>query len=140
MITAPWLGARHGFAKATRALAEAFTDTKDMVRATYAGKGVKDGWRSEFDWSQKYPEGTDEHKLFHALLDRNLLDITMEESFKLIMSAGIVAPGLPFVMSRHGEVRPVRVQGDEPTVEVARTQPVTGSLEDPGSTGGLGEL
>ena len=84
MITAPWLGARHGFAKATRALAEAFTDTKDMVRATYAGKGVKDGWRSEFDWSQKYPEGTDEHKLFRALLDRNLLDITMEHDLTAV--------------------------------------------------------
>jgi hypothetical protein len=84
MITAPWLGARHGFAKATRALAEAFTDTKDMVRATYAGKGVKDGWRSEFDWSQKYPEGTDEHKLFRELLDRNLLDITMEHDLTAV--------------------------------------------------------
>lgn len=84
MITAPWLGARHGFAKATRALAEAFTDTKDMVRATYAGKGVKDGWRSEFDWSQKYPEGTDEHNLFRALLDRNLLDITMEHDLTAV--------------------------------------------------------
>lgn len=84
MITAPWLGARHGFAKATRALAEAFTDTKDLVRATYAGKGVKDGWRSEFDWSQKYPEGTDEHKLFRELLDRNLLDITMEHDLTAV--------------------------------------------------------
>ncbi len=84
MITAPWLGARHGFAKATRALAEAFADTKDMVRATYAGKGVKDGWRSEFDWSQKYPEGTDEHKLFRELLDRNLLDITMEHDLTAV--------------------------------------------------------
>lgn len=84
MITAPWLGARHGYAKATRALAEAFTDTKDMIRSTYAGKGVKDGWRSEFDWSQKYPEGTDEHKLFRELLDRNLLDITMEHDLTAV--------------------------------------------------------
>lgn len=84
MITAPWLGARHGFAKSVRAIADAFSDTKDMLKATYAGKGVKDGWRSEFDWTQKFRKGSDEDKLFNELLDRNLLDITMEHDLSAV--------------------------------------------------------
>jgi hypothetical protein len=77
MITLPWLGARHSFSTAGRAIATAYADVAQMMKTTYTGKG-KDAWRSEFDFASKFKPGSDEHKLFTTMLDRNLLDITLE--------------------------------------------------------------
>lgn len=72
MITAPWLGARHGFGVSGRALAAAYGDVVKMMKSTYG----KDGVLAELDW--KAHLNADESKLFQTLLDRNLLDITIE--------------------------------------------------------------
>lgn len=87
MITAPWLGSRHGYSKTVGALAQAFADTKDMIRSTYAGKSFKDSWRSELDWSNKFRAGSNEDRLMRELLDRNLLDITMEHDLGAVAEA-----------------------------------------------------
>lgn len=74
MITAPWLGARYGFGKVTGALSQAYADAAKIVIGTVS----KDGWRAEYDWNRLFKEGSNEDKLLKELLDRNLLDITME--------------------------------------------------------------
>ena len=72
MITAPWLGARHGFGVATRALADAYRDVFRMMKSTYTKEGVL----AELNWEDHLNAG--EAKAFQTLLDRNLLDITIE--------------------------------------------------------------
>ena len=74
IITLPWLGARHGFPTAGRAIAAATGDVIGLIRSTY----TKGDWRSELNWSERFPPGSAEDKLLSTLLDRNLLDITME--------------------------------------------------------------
>lgn len=82
--TLPWLSARHGVSTTGRAMASAYGDVVKMLGDTYRGKGWKDGWRSEFDWSQRFADGTGESRLFRDLLDRNLLDITMEHDLTAV--------------------------------------------------------
>lgn len=83
MITAPWLGARHGAGATKRAMAAALVDTTKLIKSTY-----KDGdWRSELDWNSMFPEGSNEDRMFRDLLDRNVLDITMEHDLAAVASA-----------------------------------------------------
>jgi hypothetical protein len=83
MITAPWLGARHGVGATKRAMAMALADTAKIIKSTY-----KDGdWRSELNWNSLFPEGSNEDRMFRDLLDRNVLDITMEHDLAAVASA-----------------------------------------------------
>lgn len=83
MITAPWLGARHGAGATKRAMAAALVDTAKLIKSTY-----KDGdWRSELDWNSMFPEGSNEDRMFRDLLDRNVLDITMEHDLAAVANA-----------------------------------------------------
>lgn len=83
MITAPWLGARHGVGATKRAMAMALSDTAKIIKTSF-----KDGdWRSEINWNTLFPAGTNEDRLFRDLLDRNVLDITMEHDLAAIASA-----------------------------------------------------
>lgn len=83
MITAPWLGARHGVGATKRAMAAALGDAAKMIKTTYA-----DGdWRSELNWNSLFPKGSNEDRMFRDLLDRNVLDITMEHDLAAIASA-----------------------------------------------------
>lgn len=83
MITAPWLGARHGMGATKRAMAAALVDTAKLIKSTY-----KDGdWRSELDWNSMFPVGSNEDRMFRDLLDRNVLDITMEHDLAAVASA-----------------------------------------------------
>lgn len=83
MITAPWLGARHGVGATKRAMAAALVDTAKLIKSTY-----KDGdWRSELDWNSMFPVGSNEDRMFRDLLDRNVLDITMEHDLAAVASA-----------------------------------------------------
>lgn len=75
MIALPYLAARHGFRKTNTALAQAFKDTTSIIKTTLGKDG---GWRSEIDWSKQFKKGSPEDLMFRELLDRNLLDITME--------------------------------------------------------------
>jgi hypothetical protein len=74
IITFPWLGARFGFRSANTALATAARDAFNIVKTTVS----KDGWRSDIDWKNQFPEGSNEDLMLTELLKRNLLDITME--------------------------------------------------------------
>lgn len=80
MITAPWLAARHGLADARTAMAKALSDTSTIIKSSFA----KDGWRSELDWSSKFRKGSGEDRMFTELLDRNVLDITVEHDLAAI--------------------------------------------------------
>lgn len=83
MITAPWLGARHGVGATKRAMAMALADTAKIIKSTY-----KDGdWRSELNWNSLFPVGSNEDRMFRDLLDRNVLDITMEHDLAAVASA-----------------------------------------------------
>lgn len=83
MITAPWLGARHGVGATKRAMAAALVDTAKLIKSTY-----KDGdWRSELDWNSMFPVGSNEDRMFRDLLDRNVLDITMEHDLAAVANA-----------------------------------------------------
>lgn len=83
MITAPWLGARHGAGATKRAMAAALVDTAKLIKSTY-----KDGdWRSELDWNSMFPVGSNEDRMFRDLLDRNVLDITMEHDLAAVANA-----------------------------------------------------
>jgi len=83
MITAPWLGARHGLGATKRAMATALVDTAKMIKSTY-----KDGdWRSELDWNSMFAVGSNEDRMFRDLLDRNVLDITMEHDLAAVANA-----------------------------------------------------
>ena len=83
MITAPWLGARHGMGATKRAMAMALADTAKIIKSTY-----KDGdWRSELNWNNLFPAGSNEDRMFRDLLDRNVLDITMEHDLAAVASA-----------------------------------------------------
>lgn len=83
MITAPWLGARHGVGATKRAMAMALADTAKIIKSSF-----KDGdWRSEINWSELFPAGSNEDRMFRDLLDRNVLDITMEHDLAAVASA-----------------------------------------------------
>lgn len=83
MVTAPWLGARHGVGATKRAMASSLADTAKIIKTTYANGD----WRSELNWNSMFPEGSNEDRMFRALLDRNVLDITMEHDLAAIASA-----------------------------------------------------
>lgn len=83
MITAPWLGSRHGMGATKRAMAMALADTAKIIKSSF-----KDGdWRSEIDWTELFPEGSNEDRMFRDLLDRNVLDITMEHDLAAVANA-----------------------------------------------------
>jgi hypothetical protein len=83
MITAPWLGARHGLNNTRHAMATALVDAANIIKTTY-----KNGdWRSELNWNEKFPVGTNEDKLFRALLAANALDITVEHDLAAVAAA-----------------------------------------------------
>jgi hypothetical protein len=83
MITAPWLGARHGVGATKRAMAMALADTAKIIKSSFKGGD----WRSEIDWSELFPAGSNEDRMFRDLLDRNVLDITMEHDLAAVASA-----------------------------------------------------
>jgi hypothetical protein len=83
MITAPWLGARHGFGATKRAMAAAVADTAKIIKTTYEGGD----WRSELNWNSMFADGSNEDRMFRELLDRNVLDITMEHDLAAVASA-----------------------------------------------------
>lgn len=72
MITAPWLGARHGYGTSSRAIAAAFSDVAKMVKTTYSNGDLL----SELNWKDTL--STEEADMFQKLMDRNLIDITIE--------------------------------------------------------------
>lgn len=79
MITYPWLSARFGWGATSRAMAAALADVTKLMKVTYGNdKFFKGGWRSEFDWTSMFPEGSGPARMFTEMLNRNLLDITME--------------------------------------------------------------
>jgi hypothetical protein len=87
IFTTPWLAARHGLGNTTIALTKALADTKDILKFSYAkGTGTLN-WRFEFDWSDKFPDGTGEHELFKQMLERNLLDVTIENDLLAVAEA-----------------------------------------------------
>lgn len=83
MITAPWLGARHGVGATKRAMGIALTDAAKIIKTTYENGD----WRSELDWNSVFAKGSNEDRMFRTLLDRNVLDITMEHDLAAIASA-----------------------------------------------------
>jgi len=83
MITAPWLGARHGAGATKRAMAAALADTANIIKTSFTGGD----WRSEINWNSLFPAGSNEDRMFRELLDRNVLDITMEHDLAAVASA-----------------------------------------------------
>ena len=86
MITAPYLGARHGMGKAGNALASALGDTLKILKATYPN--LKEDWRNEVDWHSLFKQGSNEDRLITDLLDRNIIDITIEHDFGAVAIQG----------------------------------------------------
>jgi hypothetical protein len=84
MITMPWLAARHGFGNTRHALATAMADVKDILKTSAVNKDGKLDWRFEFDWKTKFPAGSGEDALFKQLLERNKLDITIENDLMAV--------------------------------------------------------
>lgn len=84
MITLPWLGARHGAARSTAAIWNAFKDVSGIIKSSYD----KGGWHADFDWKGKLSKG--ESEMLENLRGRNLLDITMEHD---LSAAGEITPG-----------------------------------------------
>jgi hypothetical protein len=82
MITMPWMVARYGLGASNTAMGKAYSDTYAIIKTTYSGKGKT--WRSEFDWSKQFKDGTDEAKLMQSLLDRSVLDITIEHDLSAV--------------------------------------------------------
>ena len=83
MITAPWLGARHGVGATKRAMAMALADSAKIITSSF-----KDGdWRSEINWNNLFPVGSNEDRMFRDLLKGNVLDITMEHDLAAVASA-----------------------------------------------------
>jgi hypothetical protein len=87
MITTPWLAARHGLGNTTSALTKALADTKDILKFSYAKGTGRLNWRFEFDWSNKFHEGSGEHELFKQLLERSKLDVTIENDLMAVAEA-----------------------------------------------------
>jgi hypothetical protein len=83
MITAPWLGARHGVGATKRAMAGALADTAKIIKTSFTGGD----WRSEINWNNLFPAGSNEDRMFRELLDRNVLDITMEHDLAAVANA-----------------------------------------------------
>ena len=81
MITLPWLAARHGLGNSTQALASAMADIKSIMKSSF-DKGA--GWRFEFDWKDRFPEGSGEAEMFRQLLERNKLDVTIEHDLMAV--------------------------------------------------------
>ena len=93
MITMPWLAARFGMGASTRAMWTSMADVSKMMQNTYGqGKFLKGGWRGEFDWSSMFPEDSGVARMFTEMLNRNLLDITMEHDLGVVaeMRSGAV--------------------------------------------------
>lgn len=84
MITAPWLGARYGFGKVPGALAAAFVDAKAIIKSSI----VDGNWKNELDWSSRFAAGSNEDRLFRTLLDKGLLDVTLEHDLGAVARTG----------------------------------------------------
>jgi hypothetical protein len=87
IITTPWLAARHGLGNTTIALTKALADTKDILKFSHAKGTGHLNWRFEFDWSDKFPDGSGEHELFKQMLERNKLDVTIENDLVAVAEA-----------------------------------------------------
>lgn len=102
MITAPVLGARYGSGKASSAMWSALTDASEIISTNWMGKGDPDspsGWRMEFDWTTKFNERSGESRMLQELLERNLLDVTIEHDLSAVAkgSAGSLSRGSEYV-------------------------------------------
>lgn len=86
MITIPWLAARSSLGTATSAVSKAYKKTFDIIKSSYSDQG----WRAEMDWSGKV--SSNEGKMLTELLERNLLNITMEHDL------GVVASGKRYMV------------------------------------------
>jgi Large polyvalent protein associated domain 39 len=105
MITAPWLGARYGFGNTRSALSSAFVDATRIIKGTIK----KDGWQAEYDWNQIFKEGSGEDGLLKALLDMNLLDITMEHDLGAVSRSAKTKTGKAYDTFIKASSLPVRV-------------------------------
>ena len=81
MIAMPWLAARSNPGTAASAISTAYKKSYNIIKSSYS----EQGWRAELDWSGKVTSG--EGKMLAELLERNLLNITMEHDL------GVVAAG-----------------------------------------------
>lgn len=78
MITLPWLAARYGTAGSTGAIRKAYADAYKIIESSYKDQG----WRAELNWKGKVSSGED--KMLNEMLERNLLDITIEHDIAAV--------------------------------------------------------
>lgn len=83
MITVPWLAARSSTTRAVSATTTAYSEAVNIIKSSFNDQG----WRFELEWAEKLgtgKTGANKEAMLKSLLDRNLLNITIEHDLNAV--------------------------------------------------------